>query len=125
MANPDLLPLLLRWLKNDQEFVPDGKRVKAYANPDGTFGLLFESTEGDDKGSYTAVAVNPEGEARCTGQASHGKKYVDVDVGTTLFITLPYYILFPSRLLRLSTEKKWIFCCGIPHLKRVLQSIFQ
>ncbi len=60
----------IRWLKNDEEFVPDGKRVKAYANPDGTFGLLFEATEAGDKGAYTAVATSAEGEARCTGQVA-------------------------------------------------------
>ena len=39
----------IKWLKNEQEFVPDGTRVKAFLNEDGTFGLIFEATEADDK----------------------------------------------------------------------------
>ena len=38
--------------------------MKAFLNDDGTFGLIFEATEADDKGTYTAVAVNDEGQAR-------------------------------------------------------------
>eukprot|EP00094_Tigriopus_californicus_P003329 TCALIF_03202-PA protein Name:"Similar to unc-89 Muscle M-line assembly protein unc-89 (Caenorhabditis elegans)" AED:0.27 eAED:0.27 QI:0/0.83/0.76/0.92/0.91/0.88/25/216/2842 len=61
----------IKWLKNEQEFIPDGKRVKAFMNPDGTFGLIFETTVGDDKGAYTAVAVNAEGaEARSTANVA-------------------------------------------------------
>ena len=40
----------IKWLKNEQEFVPDGSRVKAFLNDDGTFGLIFEATEAADKG---------------------------------------------------------------------------
>ena len=54
----------IKWLKNEQEFNPDGDRVKSFVNPDGTFGLIFETTEGDDKGTYTAVAYSDEGTAR-------------------------------------------------------------
>ena len=36
----------IRWLKNEQEFVPDGDRVKSFLNPDGTFGLIFEKSCG-------------------------------------------------------------------------------
>lgn len=50
----------IKWLKNDEEFVPDGKRVKQFLNDDGTFGLIFETTQGDDKGAYTAVAFNDQ-----------------------------------------------------------------
>ena len=53
----------IRWLKNEQEFIPDGDRVKAYLNEDGTFGLTFEKSTGDDKGTYTAVAESDEGSA--------------------------------------------------------------
>lgn len=54
----------VRWLKNEQDWVPDGSRVKAFVNEDGTFGLLFDSTVGDDKGTYTAIAYSDEGMAR-------------------------------------------------------------
>ena len=54
----------IKWLKNEQEFVPDGSRVKAFLNEDGSFGLIFETTEAADKGTYTAVALNDEGQAR-------------------------------------------------------------
>lgn len=55
----------VRWLLNEQEFEPDGDRVKAFVNPeDGTFGLIFESTTGSDKGIYTAIAYSDEGTAR-------------------------------------------------------------
>ncbi len=60
----------IKWLKNEEEFVPDGKRVKAFLNEDGTFGLMFESTTGDDKGNYTAVAVNDEGSTRCSANVA-------------------------------------------------------
>lgn len=42
----------IKWLKNDQEFVPDGSRVKSFVNDDGSFGLIFETTEPGDKGEY-------------------------------------------------------------------------
>jgi hypothetical protein len=54
----------IKWLFNEAEFVPDGNRVKAFANDDGTFGLIFESTTNDDKGIYTAIAYSDEGTAR-------------------------------------------------------------
>merc|ERR1719322_1901947 len=54
----------IKWLKNEQEFVPDGSRVKAFLNNDGSFGLIFESTVGEDKGAYVAIAYNSEGTAR-------------------------------------------------------------
>lgn len=55
----------IRWLKNEQEYVPDGDRVRAFLNgDDGTFGLVFETTVPEDKGVYTAVAFSPEGTAR-------------------------------------------------------------
>jgi hypothetical protein len=96
----------IMWLKNEQEFVPDGKRVKAFQNADGTFGLIFESTEGDDKGTYTAVAVNGEGSARSNanvaiktrlkeGVEKAGPSFsrplgdVSVDEGQKLRITTP------------------------------------
>ena len=60
----------IKWLKNEEPFEPDGKRVKAFLNDDGTFGLLFESTEADDKGAYTAVAYSDEGEARSTANVA-------------------------------------------------------
>jgi len=54
----------IRWMLNDQEWEPDNDRIKSFANPDGTFGLIFESTVGDDKGAYAAIAYNSEGTAR-------------------------------------------------------------
>ena len=53
----------IKWLKNEQEFVPDGDRVKSYVNDDGTFGLVFATTEAADKGTYTAIAYSDEGNA--------------------------------------------------------------
>jgi len=54
----------IKWMYNDQEWEPTGDRVKQFVNPDGTFGLVFESTVGDDKGAYVAIAYNSEGTAR-------------------------------------------------------------
>ena len=54
----------VRWLKNEQDFEPDGTRVKSFVQDDGIFGLVFETTVADDKGVYTAVAFNDEGMAR-------------------------------------------------------------
>ena len=54
----------VKWLKNDQEFIPDGDRVTAFINDDGTFGLIFHKTVADDKGTYTAIAFSDEGTAR-------------------------------------------------------------
>merc|ERR1719369_2245677 len=42
----------------------DNDRIKQFVNPDGTFGLIFESTDGNDKGAYVAIAYNSEGTAR-------------------------------------------------------------
>ena len=54
----------IKWMYNDQEWEPDNSRIKQFVNPDGTFGLVFESTNGDDKGAYVAIAYNSEGTAR-------------------------------------------------------------
>jgi len=54
----------IKWMYNDQEWEPDNDRIKQFVNPDGTFGLIFESTVGDDKGAYVAIAYNSEGTAR-------------------------------------------------------------
>merc|ERR1719244_817290 len=54
----------IKWMYNDQEWEPDNNRIKQFVNPDGTFGLVFESTTGDDKGAYVAIAYNSEGTAR-------------------------------------------------------------
>jgi len=54
----------IKWMYNDQEWEPDNNRIKQFVNPDGTFGLIFESTTGDDKGAYVAIAYNSEGTAR-------------------------------------------------------------
>jgi serine/threonine protein kinase len=54
----------IKWMYNDQEWEPDNDRVKQFVNPDGTFGLIFESTVGSDKGAYVAIAYNSEGTAR-------------------------------------------------------------
>ena len=54
----------IKWLKNEVEFLPDGDRIKTFVNDDGTFGLIFESTNPNDKGVYTAIAFSDEGTAR-------------------------------------------------------------
>jgi serine/threonine protein kinase len=54
----------IKWMYNDQEWEPESDRIKQFVNPDGTFGLIFESTVGDDKGAYVAIAYNSEGTAR-------------------------------------------------------------
>merc|ERR1719188_1750902 len=54
----------IKWMYNDQEWEPTGDRIKQFVNPDGTFGLIFESTVGEDKGAYVAIAYNSEGTAR-------------------------------------------------------------
>ncbi|XP_040572571.1 protein Obscurin [Lepeophtheirus salmonis] len=96
----------IKWLKNEVEFIPDGDRVQSFQNEDGTFGLIFECTNADDKGTYTAVAVSPEGMARSNGNVtikSRMKEGVDkskpsfvrpmgdvaVDEGQKLRITCP------------------------------------
>merc|ERR1712013_953029 len=54
----------IKWMYNDQEWEPDNNGIKQFVNPDGTFGLVFDSTTGDDKGAYVAIAYNSEGTAR-------------------------------------------------------------
>jgi len=54
----------IKWMLDDQEWEPTSDRIKQYVNPDGTFGLIFESTTADDKGAYVAIAYNSEGTAR-------------------------------------------------------------
>ena len=54
----------VKWLKNEEEWIPDGDRVVPYINDDGTFGVVFNKTIADDKGTYTAIAYSDEGTAR-------------------------------------------------------------
>ena len=54
----------VKWLKNEQEFSPDGDRIQPFINEDGTFGLIFNTTIADDRGTYTAIAFSDEGTAR-------------------------------------------------------------
>ena len=96
----------IRWLKNEQDFEPDGTRVKSFVNDDGTFGLVFETTEAADKGTFTAIAFSDEGMARSNANVaiksrmkegveksapSFGRPMGDVavDEGTKLRITTP------------------------------------
>lgn len=96
----------IKWLKNEQEFIPDGDRVRSFVNDDGTFGLIFEETQADDKGVYTAIAFSDEGFARSnanvaiksrmkegveTSPPSFGRPLGDVavDEGCKLRITTP------------------------------------
>jgi len=96
----------VKWMYNDQEWEPDNSRVKQFVNPDGTFGLVFEETTGEDKGAYVAIAYNSEGTARSLANVaiktrlregveksapSFGRPMgdVSVDEGAKLRITTP------------------------------------
>jgi len=96
----------VKWMYNDQEWEPDNSRVKQFVNPDGTFGLVFEETTGEDKGAYVAIAYSSEGTARSLANVaiktrlregveksapSFGRPMgdVSVDEGAKLRITTP------------------------------------
>ncbi|XP_076316761.1 protein Obscurin-like isoform X4 [Tachypleus tridentatus] len=57
----------VKWLKNGQEFKPDGEHIKALCTPDGVNSLLFSHTTPDAAAKYTCVAKNPLGEASSEG----------------------------------------------------------
>ena len=52
----------IEWLKNGQPFDVDNQRVKSVEKDD-MYSLVFESTQMDDKASYTLKATNKAGDA--------------------------------------------------------------
>ncbi|CAF4747141.1 unnamed protein product, partial [Rotaria sp. Silwood1] len=51
----------IQWLKNNQVFDIDNQRIKTIEKDD-VYSLIFDSTQLDDKASYTLKAINPAGE---------------------------------------------------------------
>ncbi|CAF1262379.1 unnamed protein product, partial [Rotaria sordida] len=51
----------IQWLKNNQLFDIDNKRIKT-TEKDDVYSLIFDSTQLDDKASYTLKAINSAGE---------------------------------------------------------------
>ncbi|XP_020293629.1 obscurin isoform X3 [Pseudomyrmex gracilis] len=55
----------LKWLRNDEEIVPDNKHVKIISQPDGSQVLILDKATPEDAGEYQVVAGNTEGTASC------------------------------------------------------------
>ncbi|XP_039304590.1 obscurin isoform X2 [Solenopsis invicta] len=55
----------LKWLRNDEEIVPDNKHVKIVSQPDGSQALILDKATPEDIGEYQVVAGNTEGTASC------------------------------------------------------------
>ncbi|XP_024880175.1 obscurin isoform X3 [Temnothorax curvispinosus] len=55
----------LKWLRNDEEIVPDNKHVKIISQPDGSQALILDKATPEDVGEYQVVAGNTEGTASC------------------------------------------------------------
>ncbi|XP_011689401.1 PREDICTED: muscle M-line assembly protein unc-89 isoform X5 [Wasmannia auropunctata] len=55
----------LKWLRNNEEIVPDNKHVKIISQPDGSQALILDKATPEDVGEYQVVAGNTEGTASC------------------------------------------------------------
>ncbi|XP_025269387.1 obscurin isoform X6 [Camponotus floridanus] len=55
----------LKWLRNDEEIVPDNKHIKIISQPDGRQALIFDKATPEDIGVYQVIAGNTEGTASC------------------------------------------------------------
>ncbi|KYN01946.1 Muscle M-line assembly protein unc-89 [Cyphomyrmex costatus] len=55
----------LKWLRNDEEIIPDNKHVKIVNQPDGSQALILDKAMPEDIGVYQVVAGNTEGTASC------------------------------------------------------------
>ncbi|CAG0879559.1 unnamed protein product [Cyprideis torosa] len=50
------------WMKGDDIIEPDGVRVRAVVEPNGTVALIIDEAQLKDTGDYTLIAKNPQGE---------------------------------------------------------------
>ncbi|XP_026827528.1 obscurin isoform X4 [Ooceraea biroi] len=55
----------LKWLRDNEEIVPDNKHIKIVSQPDGSQALILDKATPEDAGEYQVVAGNTEGTASC------------------------------------------------------------
>ncbi|KAL0112249.1 hypothetical protein PUN28_011952 [Cardiocondyla obscurior] len=55
----------LKWLRDNEEIVPDNKHIKIVNQPDGSQALILDKATPEDVGEYQVVAGNTEGTASC------------------------------------------------------------
>ncbi|XP_070156195.1 obscurin isoform X7 [Polyergus mexicanus] len=55
----------LKWLRDDEEIIPDNKHIKIISQPDGRQALILDKATPEDIGEYQVVAGNTEGTASC------------------------------------------------------------
>ncbi|XP_043515960.1 obscurin isoform X5 [Frieseomelitta varia] len=60
----------LQWLKDGEEIIPDGNRIKTVTLPDGTQALVIDKVTPEDAGEYQVIAGNTEGTSSCKGRIS-------------------------------------------------------
>ncbi|KAL6444321.1 hypothetical protein ACFW04_001898 [Cataglyphis niger] len=55
----------LKWLRDDEEIIPDNKHIKIISQPDGKQALILDKATPEDIGEYQVIAGNTEGTASC------------------------------------------------------------
>uniref|UniRef100_T1IIA6 Muscle M-line assembly protein unc-89 n=1 Tax=Strigamia maritima TaxID=126957 RepID=T1IIA6_STRMM len=78
----------LKWLKDGQELIPDGERIVASMQPDGSFALIVNNAKPEDKGKYTVVATNAQGTAESSADIGvNARVKTDEPTSEPIFIT--------------------------------------
>ncbi|XP_067207809.1 obscurin isoform X2 [Linepithema humile] len=77
----------LKWLRNDEDIVPDNKHIKIITQPDGRQTLIIDKAMPEDAGAYQVIAGNTEGTASCKAKLDvAGKVRPDVPEEKPAFI---------------------------------------
>ncbi|XP_050346623.1 obscurin isoform X3 [Nymphalis io] len=100
-------PPTIKWTHNGKEVVPDGQRVRAVSQADGSHALLLSAAGAGDAGRYAALATNDRGQSACEAdltvagredasvpqerpQFIHGLREVTGEEGKPLNISAPF-----------------------------------
>lgn len=64
----------IKWLRDGEELVCDGDRIKSTMDEDGHITLTIENIQMDEAGKYVCTAMNSEGRTRTAAQVNTFKK---------------------------------------------------
>ena len=64
-GNPDPV---IKWLRDGEELIPDGDRIRSSMDEDGHITLTIENIQMDEAGKYVCSAMNSEGRTRTAAQ---------------------------------------------------------
>ena len=65
---------VIKWLRDGEELIPDGDRIKSTMDEDGHINLTIEDIRMDESGKYVCSAMNSEGRTRTAAQVNTFKK---------------------------------------------------